>query len=67
VYFGYPIAHEEDAQRAVLTGLGIVEKMAPLNARLLRECGLELDVRIGIHTGLVVAGDMDQSENLESM
>ena len=34
VYFGYPVAHEDDAQRAVWTGLGILEALAPLNARL---------------------------------
>src|SRR6266446_960389 len=57
VYFGYPQAHEDDAQRAVRAGLGIVEAMETLplpNIRLLHP----LQVRIGIHTGLVVAGDM---------
>jgi DNA-binding winged helix-turn-helix (wHTH) protein len=34
VYFGYPLAHEDDAQRAVRTGLGILRAMAPLNTRL---------------------------------
>src|SRR4029453_12454052 len=34
VYFGYPVAHEDDAQRAVRTGLGILEAIGPLNARL---------------------------------
>jgi predicted ATPase/class 3 adenylate cyclase len=58
VYFGYPQAHEDDAQRAVRTGLGIVEAMAQLNARLGRERGVELAVRLGIHTGLVVVGDV---------
>src|SRR5207249_5038376 len=41
---------EDDAQRAVRTGLGIVEAMAILNRRLA--------VRVGIHTGLVVVGEM---------
>src|SRR5216684_6390653 len=55
VYFGYPVAHEDDAQRAVRAGLGIVETMREsplLNTRLQQP----LQVRIGIHTGLVVAG-----------
>jgi class 3 adenylate cyclase/predicted ATPase len=56
VSFGYPLAHEDDALRAVRTGLGIVESMARLNARLQREKGIRLDVRLGIHTGPVVAG-----------
>jgi len=67
VYFGYPLAHEDDAQRAVRAGLGIVEAMERLNARLQQEVGIRLEVRVGVHTGLVVAGDMDESEGLESM
>ena len=39
VYFGYPQAHEDDAQRAVHTGLGIVEAMATLNTRLAADYG----------------------------
>jgi class 3 adenylate cyclase len=58
VYFGYPQAHEDDAQRAVRTGLGIVEAMAQLNARPTREHGVRLDVRLGAHTGQVVVGEI---------
>jgi class 3 adenylate cyclase/predicted ATPase len=58
IYFGYPRAHEDDAQRAVRAGLGIVEAMAQLNARLTEERGLSLDVRLGCHTGLVVVDDV---------
>src|SRR5712692_1412452 len=56
VYFGYPQAHEDEAQRAVRTGLGIVEAMAALNSRLGQTQGAQLAVRVGIHTGLVVVG-----------
>jgi len=56
VYFGYPQAHEDDAQRAVRAGLDIVEAMGPLTARLERDRHLRLAVRLGIHTGLVVVG-----------
>src|SRR5712691_2241479 len=56
VYFGYPQAHEDDAQRAVRAGLGIVEALERLNARLERERSVRLAVRLGIHTGLVVVG-----------
>src|SRR5262249_61440766 len=37
VYFGYPLAHEDDAQRAVRAGLGIVEALGQLNTRLGQE------------------------------
>ena len=58
VYFGYPQAHEDDAQRAVRTGLGMLEAMGTLPTRLLRDTSVRLAVRIGIHTGLVVVGEM---------
>ena len=58
VYFGYPQAHEDDAQRAVRTGLGMVEAMGNLNTTLVRGHGVRLAVRVGIHTGLVVVGEM---------
>src|SRR6266446_1971856 len=47
VYFGYPQAHEDDAQRVVRTGLGILESMGTLNTRLVRDQGVRLAVRIG--------------------
>ena len=58
VYFGYPQAHEDDAQRAVRAGLGMVEAMGQLNTRLAQERGVHLAVRLGIHTGLVVVGEI---------
>jgi class 3 adenylate cyclase len=58
VYFGYPRAHEDDAQRAVRAGLGMVEAMAQLNTRLRQERGVQLAIRLGCHTGLVVVGDV---------
>ena len=58
VYFGYPQAHEDDAQRAVRAGLGMVEALGQLNTRLRQEWGVELAVRLGCHTGLVVVGDV---------
>ena len=62
VYFGYPQAHEDDARRAVHTGLGLVERMAELNRRRTRAGGVQLAVRVGIHTGVVVVGAMGQDE-----
>jgi len=62
VYFGYPRAHEDDAERAVRAGLGMVDEMERLNTRLQTKHGVRLAIRIGIHTGLVVAGRMAASE-----
>jgi class 3 adenylate cyclase len=58
VYFGYPLAHEDDAQRAVRASLGIVEAMGQLHTHLTQERGVQLAVRLGIHTGLVVMGEV---------
>jgi predicted ATPase/class 3 adenylate cyclase len=58
IYFGYPVAHEDDAQRAVYTGLGIPEAIVTLNTQLKADYGVQLAVRIGIHTGPVVVGEM---------
>jgi class 3 adenylate cyclase len=58
VYFGYPTAHEDDTRRAVHSGLGIVEAIATLNARLVAQYDVQLAVRLGIHTGPVVVGQM---------
>jgi TOMM system kinase/cyclase fusion protein len=58
VYFGYPQAHEDDAQRAVRAGLGIVDAMSTFNAQLAQARGFRLAIRVGIHTGLVVVGEM---------
>ena len=51
VYFGYPLAHEDDAPRAVRAGLGMIEALGQLNTRLEQERGVHLAVRLGIHTG----------------
>jgi class 3 adenylate cyclase len=57
VYFGYPRAHEDEAERSVRAGLDIVDAMAELNAAVPRPSGVELTVRIGIATGPVIVGD----------
>jgi len=57
VYFGYPRAHEDEAERSVRAGLDIVDAMAELNVAIRRPQGVELAVRIGIATGPVIVGD----------
>src|SRR5439155_5056078 len=67
VYFGYPLAHEDDAQRAVRAGLGIVEAVGQLNTHVDREREVQLAVRLGIHTGLVVVGPMGDGTRQEQL
>jgi class 3 adenylate cyclase/tetratricopeptide (TPR) repeat protein len=57
-YFGYPKAHEDDAVRAVLAGLVVIAMLSQANDRLEAEKGVRLHLRIGIETGLVVAGEI---------
>src|SRR5215471_11091737 len=52
-YFGYPHAHEDDAERAVRAGLGVVDAVARLDVKSVKP-----QARIGIATGLVVVGDL---------
>jgi class 3 adenylate cyclase len=53
IYFGYPHAHEEDAERALRAGLALVERIGRLEWQ-----GTRLSARIGIATGIVVVGDL---------
>ena len=55
VYFGYPAAHEDDAWRAITSGLEIVTGMAELNQTIAARHNAVLAVRIGVHTGHVVS------------
>jgi TOMM system kinase/cyclase fusion protein len=67
VYFGYPQAHEDDAQRAVRAALGILDALGTLNTRLEHDKNIRLAVRLGIHTGLVVVGGMGGSGRQEQL
>ena len=53
VYFGYPRAHEDDAERAVRAGLGVDRAVGRLDVK-----SGKLQARVGIATGLVVVGDL---------
>jgi class 3 adenylate cyclase/predicted ATPase len=52
IYFGYPQAHEDDAERAVRAGLAMIDAVASIAAPE------PLQVRVGVATGLVVVGDL---------
>src|ERR1700742_3683520 len=53
-YFGYPQAHEDDAEQATRAGLALVDAVATLETAI----GTRLQVRVGIATGTVVVGDL---------
>lgn len=61
-YFGFPQAHEDDACRAVQTGVELIKSMAQLNIRLEQTMGIKLSIRVGIHTGLVVVGEIGDGD-----
>ena len=76
-YFGYPAAHEDDAARAVRAGLAIVEGIKGLAVRVFADepssptantlTPNTLSVRVGIHTGLVVLGEMGSGQYRERL
>jgi len=67
VYSGYPVAHENDAERAIRVGLGILTAMQTLNERLEQDKGIRLAVRVGIHTGPVVVGEVGAGPRQEQL
>jgi class 3 adenylate cyclase len=67
VYFGYPQAHEDDAERAVRAGREMLRELASLNPRLEAEHGVHLQARVGIHTGLAVVGEIGGSGKPQTM
>src|SRR6478736_4280396 len=58
IYFGYPQAHEDDAERAVRAGLELVAAVGGLKTHA------PLQTRVGIATGLVVVGNLFELEDL---
>jgi len=57
-YFGYPQAHEDDAERAIQAGLELIGCVPRLNPNVTIGSSINLAVRVGIATGLVVVGDL---------
>ncbi len=64
-FFGAPLAHEDDPQRAVLAGLDIVSAIAPYREQIKQNWGIDFNVRVGINTGLVVVGAVGSDMRME--
>jgi len=67
VYFGYPLAHEDDARRAVRAALEIVAAVERADLRPHHRDAEQLAVRVGVHTGLVVIGEVGDRERHEQL
>jgi class 3 adenylate cyclase/tetratricopeptide (TPR) repeat protein len=64
-FFGAPIAHEDDPQRAILAGLDIVSEIRDYRIQIQQQHGIDIDVRVGINTGLVVVGAVGSDLRME--
>ncbi len=64
-FFGAPIAHEDDPQRAVLAGLDIVQGIRAYQEEVKSKWNLDFGVRVGINTGLVVVGEVGSDLRVE--
>ncbi len=64
-FFGAPIAHEDDPQRAVLAGLDIVNQISSYREQINQSWGIDINVRVGINTGLVVVGIVGSDLRME--
>ena len=64
-FFGAPIGHEDDVQRAILAGLKIVKDIQPFKDKINQKYYLDFDVRVGINTGLVVVGGVGSDMFME--
>jgi class 3 adenylate cyclase/tetratricopeptide (TPR) repeat protein len=64
-FFGAPISHEDDPERAVRAGLEILAEIEPYKRQVRRDWGLDIDIRVGINTGLVVVGAVGSDLRVE--
>jgi class 3 adenylate cyclase/tetratricopeptide (TPR) repeat protein len=62
-YFGHPTPHEDDARRAVRAGLDVVDALRPVSAGARARFGIDLRVRVAVHTGLVVRAAMGSPDS----
>ena len=63
--FGAPVTHENDPERAVLAALAMQSALIPLRERCLATYGLEFQFRIGVNTGMAIAGSLGSNLHME--
>ena len=64
-FFGAPIAHEDDPERAIRAGLAMQQEVRPYAGEVTKRWGVEFDLRVGINTGLVVVGEVGSDLRVE--
>ncbi|MCE7737049.1 MAG: AAA family ATPase [Candidatus Heimdallarchaeota archaeon] len=64
-FFGAPISHEDDPERAVLAGIDILEEASKSSIKIKEKWGIDIEVRVGINTGLVVVGEIGTDLRVE--
>jgi len=64
-FFGAPIAHEDDPERAVRVGLAMLDEIHPYAREAEKRWGVSFDLRVGINTGLVVVGEVGSDLRVE--
>ncbi len=57
-FFGSPIAHEDDPERAVRAALEMLDHLGPFSSGLAPEFGVDFKIRVGVNTGTVIVGDI---------
>src|SRR5262245_49256212 len=68
VYFGWPQAHEDAAHRAVHASLALLDALEPLHdTHLIPHYGVRIAIRIGLHTGIAVIGEMGGGDRYEQL
>lgn len=66
-YFGYPVVHDAEAERAVRAGLDIIGRVEALSIEIRRAHQIDVSVRVGIDTGLVVVGEVGSGTRKEHL
>ncbi|TAH48096.1 MAG: hypothetical protein EYC68_22340 [Chloroflexota bacterium] len=64
-FFGAPLAHEDDPQRAILASLEIINNIEAYREKIQKQYGMDFAVRVGLNTGLVVVGNIGSDYKFE--